>query len=272
MREDAQNLTKALKGDNKTQGNWGEMILQRVLESSGLTEGEEFETQHSTTTDEGARIQPDVIVKLPDGKHVVIDSKVSLVAYEQYVNSESDEERNKLVVLHINSLKAHIKGLSEKDYFKGKGINSPDFILLFVPIESSFSLAIRHDEQLYAFALERNVVIVSPTTLLATLRTIHHMWSQERQTRNAQLIAEEAGKLLGAFALFGKEVEDLEKHLLKSSDTFQEMKKRMSEGRGNLVSRIEKLQKLGVKSTRTLPDILRTDDDPDNDNDNGNLE
>ncbi len=185
MSEDAHNLTKALKGDNKAQGNWGELILEKILESSGLIEGEEFETQHSTTNDEGSRIQPDILIKLPDNKHIVIDSKVSLIAYQEYINAEDSDNQKSHLKDHLTSVKAHIKGLSEKHYVTGKGIDSPDFVLLFMPIESSFGLAIKADNELYQYAWNKKVVIVTPSTLLATLKTIASVWKQDKQTKNA---------------------------------------------------------------------------------------
>ncbi|MFW5756904.1 MAG: DNA recombination protein RmuC, partial [Tangfeifania sp.] len=194
--EEAGNLTKALKGDVKKQGNWGEVVLERILERSGLNEGENgYQKQFSDSTGDGRRIQPDVVINLPDNKHIVIDSKVSLIAYERAVNAVTDEDRAKHVKEHLFSLKTHIKGLSEKHYQTAKKLNSPDFVLLFLPIESSFSLAIQEDQELFSFAWDQKVVIVSPSTLLATLRTIASIWQQENQTRNALEIAKQGGAL-----------------------------------------------------------------------------
>jgi DNA recombination protein RmuC len=260
MRAETENLSNALKGDNKMQGNWGELMLEKLLENSGLTEGIEFETQHSTTNEDGSRILPDVIIRLPEDKHLIIDSKVSLVDYQRYTEAQTEAEKQAAQSAHVQSVRTHIKGLAEKNYPSGKGLSSPDFVLLFIPIESCFALALKSDPNLYQFALEKNIVLVSPTTLLATLRTIHHMWRQEKQNRNTQKIAEEAGKLLDSFRLFGEEMQKLENYLQKSHDHYFLMKKKMSEGNGNLLKRIETIQKLGVKAPKGLPDILKSQD------------
>ncbi|HYH55653.1 MAG TPA: DNA recombination protein RmuC, partial [Anseongella sp.] len=211
LSEDTNNLTKALKGDSKKQGNWGEVILGRILERSGLVEGENYVIQGKEMRlqdAEGNRLQPDVIVNLPDNKHIIIDSKVSLVAYERMVTAETEEDRERFLKLHLQSVRAHITGLSAKEYANLYGINSPDFVLLFIPIESSFSAAIQYDAELFGFAWDKKVVVVSPSTMLATLRTVASIWKQEKQSRNAQDIANKAGALYDKFAGF---VDDLEK-------------------------------------------------------------
>jgi DNA recombination protein RmuC len=261
MSEDAHNLTRALKGDNKAQGNWGELILEKILESSGLIEGEEFESQHSTTNDEGNRIQPDILIKLPDSKHIVIDSKVSLVAYQKYVNSDFEEEQTKHLKDHLTSVKAHIKGLSEKHYTSGKGIDSPDFVLLFMPIESSFGLAIRADNELYQYAWDKKVVIVTPSTLLATLKTIASVWKQERQTKNAIEIARQAGALHDKFVGFIDDMEKIKKSLDQSTTAYEKAFNKLKSGNGNLIDATTRLEKLGAKTKKTLPDHLLTDND-----------
>ena len=255
--EEANNLTKALKGDVKKQGNWGEVVLERILERSGLNEGEHgYQKQFSDTSDEGKRIQPDVIVNLPDNKHIIIDSKVSLVSYERAVNATSEDERLINVKEHLQSLKSHIKGLSEKHYQAAKSLNSPDFVLLFVPIESSFSLAIQEDHELFSFAWDQKVVIVSPSTLLATLRTIASIWQQENQTRNAMEIARQSGALYDKFAGFVSDMENIGKNIDSTRKTYDSAMNKLSTGSGNLINRVESLKKLGAKTTKELPGTL----------------
>jgi DNA recombination protein RmuC len=256
---EANNLTNALRSDNKKQGNWGEMILEKILESSGLEKGVQFEMQYSTEGLEGGRVQPDVVVKLPEGKHIIIDSKVSLTAYERMVNAETDEQQQRELMLHVNSVKSHIKGLSEKNYHVAKGINSPDFVLLFMPIESSFSQAIKADDELFNFAWERNIVIVGPSTLLATLRTISAIWRQEQQTRNAIDIAQKSGQLYDKFVGFAEDLLKVEKHLGQTQTAYTEAKRKLSEGTGNLVRRTEELRKLGAKASKRIPQELLND-------------
>jgi DNA recombination protein RmuC len=200
--DEANNLTRALKGDVKKQGNWGEMILERILERSGLTEGREYQKQESVLSEAGQRFQPDVVIHLPDQKHIVVDSKVSLVAYERLVNSDNEKDRIIHVREHLQSVRGHIKILSEKHYQHAQGFNSPDFVLLFIPIESSFSIAVQEDQDLFSFAWDNKVVIVSPSTLLATLRTIASIWQQENQNRNALEIARQSGALYDKFVGF----------------------------------------------------------------------
>ena len=244
--EEANNLTKALKGDNKKQGNWGEFVLERILERSGLNKDIEYKTQFSTNNEEGKRIQPDVVVFLPDKKHIIIDSKVSLIAYENFVNAVTEEERQKFAKEHILSLRTHIKSLSEKKYQDSEAFNSPDFTLMFIPIESSFSVAIQHDQEIFNFAWESKIVIVSPSTLLATLKTISSLWKQENQTKNAMEIAKQAGNMLDKFTSFVTDLEKVGKNIDTSKATFNEAMNKLKTGTGNLVKRAEDIKKLGV--------------------------
>ncbi|WP_320111635.1 DNA recombination protein RmuC [Draconibacterium orientale] len=252
--EEANNLTKALKGDVKKQGNWGEVVLERILERSGLNEGEQgYQKQFSDTTEDGKRIQPDIVINLPDNKHIIVDSKVSMIAYERAVNAESDEERVKFVKEHLLSLRTHIKGLSEKHYQTAGKLNSPDFVLLFVPIEASFSAAIQEDQELFTYAWDQKVVIVSPSTLLATLRTISSIWQQENQTRNAIEIAKQGGALYDKFVGFVTDMETIGKNLLTTQKTYDSAVNKLHTGAGNLVRRAENIKKLGAKATKELP-------------------
>ena len=261
MSEDAHNLTKALKGDNKAQGNWGELILEKILESSGLINGEEYETQHSTTNDEGSRIQPDVLIKLPDDKHIIVDSKVSLNAYQEYINADDKIDQENHLKNHLISVKAHIKGLSDKHYTTGKGIDSPDFVLLFMPIESSFGIAMQTDNQLYQYAWDKKVVIVTPSTLLATLKTIKSVWNNEKQTKNALEIAEQGGRLYDKFIGFLEDLEKIQKGLSSSQNAYNDAVNKLKTGSGNLIGRAEKIRTLGAKTKKQLP----TDFIPEND-------
>ncbi|MFV0365227.1 MAG: DNA recombination protein RmuC [Mangrovibacterium sp.] len=254
--QEAHSLTKALQSDNKKQGNWGEMILDKVLERSGLREGAEYSKQYSAENDEGKRLQPDVVINLPDDKHIIVDSKVSLVAYTNWVNAEDEAEKAACKKAHIASLQAHVKGLSEKHYNNLKGINSPDFVLLFLPIESSFSMAIEGDNDLYGYAWDRKVVIVSPSTLLATLRTVASIWKQENQTRNILEIADAGAKLYDKFVGFVEDMEKIGKGIESTRISYDNAMKKLSEGRGNLVNSTQKLRKLGVKSKKDLPEHM----------------
>lgn len=250
--EDATNLTNALKGDSQKQGAWGEFILESILEHSGLEKGIEYETQHHTKTEEGV-FKPDVIVNLPDDKYIVIDSKVSLVAYEAMVNAASEEERMRQLSLHVASLKNHIKGLSAKNYqLKTKG-SSLDFVLMFVPIEPGFSEALKHDPSLYNFAWDNRIVIVSPTTLLATLRTIASVWKQEKQNRNVIAIAEESGKLYDKFVAFLSDMEKLKRGIDQSLSSYDLAMNKLQTGNGNLIRRAEKIKALGAKTSKDIP-------------------
>ncbi len=250
LSNDAQNLTTALKGENKTQGNWGEMVLERILENSGLKQGVEYDVQHSVQGEEGRRLQPDIVVKLPDNKHIIVDSKVSLVAYERLVNSENEEDRQKYLKEHLLSIRTHIKSLSEKSYQTAVGMHSPDFVLLFLPIESSFGVALSSDVELYNYAWSRKIVIVSPSTLLATLRTISSVWKQEHQNRNVLEIARLAGTLYDKFVGFTGDMDKIESKLLDAQSAFGSAKGKLISGKGNMVSIAQKTKKLGVKSKR----------------------
>lgn len=257
--DEAHNLTKALKGDVKKQGNWGEVILDRVLERSGLTEGREYKKQESFTDDHGQRFQPDVVVHLPDQKHIIIDSKVSLVAYDRLVNADNEKERALFAKEHLQSVKTHIKTLSEKHYQQSPSFNTPDFVLLFVPIESSFSVAVQEDQDLFAYAWENKVVIVSPSTLLATLRTIASIWQQENQTRNAQEIARQSGALYDKFVAFVTDMEAIGKSIDTTRKTYDSALNKLYSGSGNLVRRAENIRKLGAKTSKELPSELTGD-------------
>ncbi|ASU32214.1 DNA recombination protein RmuC [Mucilaginibacter xinganensis] len=249
---EAQNLTRALKGDNKKQGNWGEVILEKVLERSGLVRGQEYRLQASITTADGTRLQPDAIIDLPDDKHLVIDSKVSLTAYERLVNAETDEERKIHSRAHVESIRAHVNGLSAKNYHALYQINSPDFVLLFVPIESSFSFAVQVDAELFSDAWDKRVVIVSPSTLLATLRTIASIWKQERQNRNVLEIARLSGVMYDKFVGFVGDMEGIGKNIKLSQSAYDSALNKLVEGNGNLTRTAEKIKSLGAKATKRL--------------------
>lgn len=252
IQEDANNLTKALKGDSKKQGNWGEVILEKVLERSGLVRDQEYRIQASLVSAEGGRFQPDVVIDLPDDKHLVVDAKVSLVAYERSVSAETEDERESYVKQHLASIKNHIQELSSKNYHDLYQINSPDFVLLFVPIESSFSIAVQKDAELFNFAWDRRVVIVSPSTLLATLRTIASMWKQERQNRNVMEIARLSGNMYDKFVGFINDMENIGRYVKQSQDAYDKALNKLSEGSGNLVTASEKIKKLGAKATKQI--------------------
>jgi len=249
---EANNLASALKGSNKQQGNWGEMILEKILERSGLQSGIEFQLQFSDENDAGSRIQPDVVVNLPEGKHLIIDSKVSLIAYTAYVSAENDIDKAQTLKGHVDSIRSHIKMLSEKNYPSAKKLNTPDFVLLFMPIEGAFSVAMQQDSELYNFAWDRNIVLVSHTTLLATLRTIASIWKQEKRTRNAEAIAEEGGKLYDKFVGLVEDLLKVGNGLRKSQEDYSDAMKKLSEGTGNLVSRVENMKKLGAKTNKAI--------------------
>lgn len=261
MRTDAQNLTKALKGDSKAQGNWGEFILEKILESSGLRKGEQYETQFTTSNDEGGRMYPDVLIKLPDDKHIVIDSKVSIVAYTNFMEAKSEEEQLICVKAHVASVQNHIKGLSEKNYAHAKGINSPDFVLMFLPSEPSFSFTLQSDQNIYNYAWDRKIVLVSPTTLLATLRTISSVWKQENQTKNAIEIAKQSGLLYEKFVGFLEDLEKIDKGLTNAKLAYDGAVNKLKTGKGNLVGRVENLKVLGAKTTKNLPASFNEEED-----------
>lgn len=256
MSKDTINLTKALKGDSKMQGNWGELVLERVLEKSGLEKDREYFIQQSFTTDEGKRLLPDVVIQLPDNKKMIVDSKVSLVAYERYINEETETLKKDYLKEHINSLKRHIEQLSDKKYEDLYQIESPDFVLLFIPIEPAFAVALNADNHLYNKAFERNIVIVTPTTLLATLRTIDSMWNNEKQQRNALEIARQAGALYDKFQGLLADLVGIGKRIDDSKKEYSNAMNKLFEGRGNLITSVEKLKKMGAKAKKSLPENI----------------
>ena len=253
---DAVSLANALRGDNKAQGNWGEFILEKLLEDSGLTNGREYTTQVALKDESGKRRNPDVIVHLPEGRDFVIDAKVSLVDYERYFHAEDEESKQQCLRQHLSSLRAHIKGLSSKDYENLEGVNSLDFVLIFVPVESAFMLALDHDPEMMRDAYDRGIILVSPSTLMVTLRTIKNLWRYADQNRNAQLIADKAGGLYDQFVLYIESLDEVGKHIEKSQEAWDTAHKRLSTGRGNLVRRTEELKKLGAKAKKSLPDSV----------------
>ncbi len=256
MSKDATNLTNALKGQTKTQGNWGEFILESILEKSGLEKNREYFVQESLTTESGKRFQPDVLVKLPDNKTIVIDSKVSLIAYEKFSSSEDENEKSSAIREHILSIRNHLKGLSSKSYQNLYQIQSLDFVLMFLPIEPAFGLAVQNDIGLFNEAFEKNIVIVSPSTLLATLRTIASIWRQENQNKNALEIARQSGALYDKFVGFVEDLIAVGNKIDSSKDSYVNAMKKLHEGSGNLVSRVERIKKLGAKTTKSLPQSL----------------
>jgi len=251
--EDAINLTNALKGQSKTRGSWGEMILERVLEESGLHKGREYEVQAMYASEEGHRRHPDVIVHLPEGKDIVIDSKVSLTAYEKYCSADTDEKREKRLKEHLISIRTHIKDLSEKRYEELEGITTLDFVLMFLPIEGAFWTAIESEQGLFNEAFNKNIMLVSPSTLLATLRIINNIWRYEDQNKNAMIIAKKAGDLYGKFVGFVEALEDVGQKIGKAQESYKTARDRLSKGKGNLVRRTEELKQLGVKAKKELP-------------------
>jgi DNA recombination protein RmuC len=249
---EANNLATALKGDNKSQGNWGELILEKILERSGLTEGTEFKTQETSTNSSDERIRPDVVVFLPEGKHLIIDSKVSLIAYNSMIAAATDEDRERFIKAHCESVRSHVKQLGDKNYHTARGFNSPDFVLLFMPIEAAFATALQADSDLYNLAWDRKIVIVSPTTLLATLRTVSSLWMQEKRNRNAEAIAEEAGKLYDKFQGFTEDLIKVGIDIKRTQDNYSEAMKKLTDGRGNLISKVEKIKDLGANTNKQI--------------------
>jgi DNA recombination protein RmuC len=254
--KEAENLAKAIKGDTKTQGNWGEFILERILEKSGLTKDREYRVQASFVTEEGKRYQPDVIVKLPDDKHIIIDAKVSLVSYEQFFNAEQASERALALKKHILSIRKHIKELSEKNYHSEYGLKGLDFVLMFIPIEPAFSLAVQHDLDIFNEAYEKNIVLVSPTTLIATLRSIANIWKHEYQNHNALEIAQQGGALYDKFVGFVEDLKHLGRQMDVAQKAYQEAMKKLYEGKGNLVRRAHNIKALGARTSKALDQNL----------------
>ena len=253
MNQEALNLTRALKGDNKTQGNWGEMILEKVLEESGLRKGIEYDPQGAFRNDDNSLFKPDVIIRLPGDKDVVVDSKVSLVAYERYCSTEDDGERIKALKEHTLAVRQHIKGLSEKDYSSLKGLRSLDFVLLFMPIEAAFMAAFQADEKVFADAFEHKIIVVTPTTLLATLRTIENIWRYERRNENARIIAEKAGSLYDKIRGFVEDLDKLGNQLSTVNKTYMGVMGKLTQGQGNLIRQANSFVELGVKVKKAIP-------------------
>ena len=257
MSSEAQNLTKALKGDNKIMGNWGEMILENILERSGLRKGDEYivqGTDMALKNDSGRDIKPDVIIHLPDGKHIIVDAKVSLKDYDTYIQAEDGVAKELAAKAHVNSLKNHIDGLSDKKYYSSEKLISPDFVMLFMPIEPAFSLAFKYKPDLLQYAWEKNIALVSPTTLLTTLRTVSAIWKQERQERNALEIARRGGALYDKFASLVEDLNDLGSKINQVQKTHTQVMSKLSEGSGNLLRQVDMLKELGVKAEKKLID------------------
>jgi len=254
--EEAANLTRALKGDKKVQGNWGELILERVLERSGLRKGVEYKTQGSYRDEDNQLLRPDVIVHLPDQRNLVVDSKVSLLAYQQWVVAEEDSARDEALKQHVEAVRSHIRSLSEKDYSQLNGLHSPDFVLLFMPIEPAFVAAFQQDENLFAEAFERKIIVVTPTTLLATLRTIENIWRYERQSQNARRIADRAGAVYDKLRVFVEAMERLGTQLHTAQGTYDNAMNTLTRGRGNLISQANRFVELGVRVKKELPKAI----------------
>lgn len=250
--EDAVNLTNALKGDNKAQGNWGELVLETVLEKSGLSKGREYEVQVSLEADDGSRSQPDVVVHLPESRDIIIDSKVSLKAWDSYCSAEEDEEKEKYLKEHLQSVRMHVKGLSDKDYQKLSGINSLDYVFLFMPIEAAYLQANQLDPDLSQYAFEKNIIFVGPTMLLTTLKLAQNLWRLDQQNKNAHEIARQAGNLYDKFVNFVDDLENVGKRIDSSKESFNKARNKLTSGTGNLVKRAEDLKKLGAKTSKQL--------------------
>jgi len=254
---DANNLATALKGSNKSQGNWGELILEKILERSGLQRGVEYDVQHSSSNIDDRTIRPDAVIHLPDGKHLVVDSKVSLIAFNSMIAADTDEDRLRYQRAHIESVRSHVKQLSDKKYHTAEGFVTPDFVLLFMPTEAGFSIALQGDPEMYNYAWDKQIIMVSPTTLLATLRTVANIWKQEKRTRNVEAIAEEGGKLYDKFVGFVEDLVSMGKSMKKSQTDYEEVMKKLTTGTGNLVNRAEKMRQLGAKTNKEInPRIL----------------
>jgi DNA recombination protein RmuC len=256
MSKETLNLTKALKGDSKMQGNWGELVLERVLEKSGLEKGREYEVQQSFTTAEGNRVFPDVVINLPDGKKMIVDSKVTLTAYERYINEDNDDLKAQHLKDHVLAIKRHVDQLGDKNYHDLYQIESPDFVLLFIPMEPAFALALNEDTTLYNKAFEKNIVIVTPSTLLATLRTIDSMWANQKQQENALEIARQAGALYDKFEGFVTDLIKIGKKIDESKVEYSGAMNKLVEGKGNLITSVEKLKKMGAKAKKALPESI----------------
>lgn len=256
MSDEAENLTKALKGDTKVMGSWGEYVLETILEKSGLVKDDHYSIQESFTDENGKRLRPDIVIKLPDQKCIIIDSKVSLVAYEKYSSAEDEVTRERSVKEHIISLRNHIKGLSAKEYQNIAGLNPPDFVLMFVPIEPAFSLAVQKDPTIFNDAFENNIVIVSPSTLLATLRTIENIWRRESQNKNALEIARRSGALYDKFVGFVEDLDKVGERISQAENAYRDAKNKLSDGRGNILRSIQSIKELGAKASKSLDNNL----------------
>jgi DNA recombination protein RmuC len=256
MSKETLNLTKALKGDSKMQGNWGELVLERVLEKSGLEKDREYFVQQSFVTEEGNRVFPDVIINLPDGKKMIVDSKVTLTAYERYINEEDENLKTQFLKEHVISINRHVEQLGNKNYHDLYQMESPDFVLLFIPIESAFALALNEDTSLYNKAFEKNIVIVTPSTLLATLRTIDSMWTNQKQQENALEIARQAGALYDKFEGFVTDLVKIGKKMDEAKVEYQGAMNKLVDGKGNLITSVEKLKKMGAKAKKSLPENI----------------
>jgi DNA recombination protein RmuC len=257
--EDAVNLAQALKGNTKTQGNWGEVVLERLLEESGLQKGREYDTQVNFTKSDGSRLMPDVIIHLPENKDIVIDAKCSLVDYERFCSAEDEIEQKQHLNAHVNSLRSHIKGLSIKDYEKLEGIRALDFVFIFIPIEAAFMFALQHEPGLYREAYDRHIILVSPTTLLATLRTVENIWRYEKQNKNAERIAKDAGALHDQFVLLLESLDVIGSTLNKTQEAYAKARERLQTGRGNLVKRVDDIRRLGAKTKKSIAGHLLED-------------
>ena len=260
MADEATNLTRALKGDNKTQGGWGEQVLGRILDASGLTEGRDYQAQFSYVDENKNRKQPDCVIFLPENKAIIVDSKVSLIAYDRYINAESEQARELALKEHVRSLKTHIDGLSAKSYEELPGKRNLDFVLIFIPIESAFIDALRIDDSMYTYALDKNIVLAAPSTLLATCRTVAHLQKLDQRSNNAMKIAEQAGKLYDQFVSFCGDLNKVGKALSAANEAHESALKRLSIGKGNLVRQTEQIKALGAKTNKTVPDNLLEDD------------
>lgn len=258
--KDANNLVKALKGDYKKQGNWGELILESILDKSGLEKNREYFVQVTERNDEGKMYKPDVVIQLPDGKKLIIDSKVSLNAYEMMVNADTDDEQKIAHKAHVLAVKTHIDTLASKNYHDLYKVESPDFVLMFIPIDTALSAAIQLDAELYLYAFDKNIVMVAPSTLLATLKTVDTMWRNDKQNRFAMEIAEEAGKMYDKFVGFADDMDKLGKQLNTAQSTYHDSMKKLNSGTGNLVSRAENIKALGAKANKSLPKTSFTDE------------
>ncbi|XOV87480.1 MAG: DNA recombination protein RmuC [Pseudomonadota bacterium] len=254
--KDAVNLTNALKGENKTQGTWGEVILARVLERSGMEKGREYETQMSHRHEDGRRLQPDVLIHLPDGKDVIVDSKVSLVAYERFCSTDEETARSDALKAHVQSIRNHVKQLSAKDYQALHNLQTLDFVMMFVPVEAAFTTAVQADSELFSDAFDRNIMVVSPSTLLATLRMIHNVWRFDHQNRNAREIAQRAGALYDKFVNFVGDLEEVGARLVSVQNAYDKAHNKLVSGKGNLVARAEGMRELGAKVSKSLPQNL----------------